>query len=229
MSFGSEGVEQNTNEKNTNEPKPRVRRVDESSESLPKIVPGKSDLPNSEERDSEEGKREESETNEKDVSSAKVAEELLSQMKDATDRERLILMFKLRKMGEKAVEPVATEAERGHEKTMKPCFDVLGMLLSSNDEKTISAAKAALEKLAKSQKPAVALRAKTVKGIPQVFRRGGLGGPIPRAPAGSIEGGLDPDAINSAQRNSEKRTIRADIGNRKLEIIDFDRREIQVK
>jgi hypothetical protein len=123
-------------------------------------------------------------------------EEIGKLLKDVTEggfAERTAATTRLVELGEPAVAPLSKAAETDQEDVATRCFDVLGRLLASTDEKTSAAAEKSLDQLSESDIRFVAVRAKTMLRLKQVLRqreallRQGAIPAAPRAAAGPLK------------------------------------------
>ena len=157
----------------------------------------------------------------------KIQEDDETVRREATDQ--------LLKIGMPAVEPLAKAAESDDAEVVQRCFDVMGRLLVSEDEKTAKAAQQALEKLSKSEVGVVGRKARITLGLKEVLRqREGLLKDVPKG--GFAPGGIRINqqlgGFNQSTKVSivnGKRHIEVTSGDEKVEIDDMNGKDIVVK
>ncbi|MBS0205446.1 MAG: hypothetical protein JSS49_21285 [Planctomycetes bacterium] len=97
-------------------------------------------------------------------------EMLVDEVTGDDDAARRTASEKLVQLGETAVRPLAEAAEVDNAEVAEHCFDVLGRLMVSNDPKTATAAKEALQKLSKSEIDIVGIKARNTLRLEQVLK-----------------------------------------------------------
>ena len=137
---------------------------------------------------------------------------------------------KLIKIGLPAVLPLSKAAETDDAAAIKRCFDALGRLLVSDDEKTAKATQESLEKLSDSDIRIVAVRAKTTLIMKEVLRnREGL---LKAAPAAADFPG---PAVSRLMATENGKTIQLEKGadgsftGKITETVDGKKKETEIK
>lgn len=146
---------------------------------------------------------------------------------------------KLLKIGVPAVEPLAEAAEVDDQKVVTRCFDILGRLYASDDQKTVEAAEAALQRLSKSNVRIAAVRALTTlrlkKKLQEREARLKAAGAVPAIPQLRPQANMQIQIGGGAQTHSTtidangKRTTHAKNATEEVEITDTKGKSIEVK
>lgn len=146
---------------------------------------------------------------------------------------------KLLKIGEPAVAPLAEAAEVDDQKVVTRCFDILGRLYASDDQKTVEAAEAALQKLSKSKIRIAAVRALTTLRLKKKLQErearlkaAGAGAAIPQlGPQANMQiqigGGVQ--SLSTTIAANGTRTTHAKNGTEEVEITDTKGKSIEMR
>jgi len=144
--------------------------------------------------------------------------------------ERQAASDELAEIGKPAIEALAEAAVGESLEVTVRSIDVLKKLAGSSDDATKKAAKAALEKIAKSDRPSAARRAEeALKAMEKQHQRANVFGPR------AIQGGIQIAVAGAgARRVSVKtvngvKTIEADEGDRKVKIVDDPKAGIKME
>lgn len=146
---------------------------------------------------------------------------------------------KLLKIGAPAVAPLAEAAEVDDQQVVTRCFDILGRLYASDDQKTVEAAEAALQKLSKSNIRIAAVRALTTlrlkKKLQEREARLKAAGAAPAIPQLRPQANMQIQIGGGVQTHSTtidatgKRTTHAKNATEEVEITDTKGKSIEVK
>ena len=138
---------------------------------------------------------------------------------------------KLLKIGEHAVAPLAKAAETDDEEVVTRCFDALGRLLVSDDEKTAKATRESLDTLSKSDIDIVGRRARTTLRLKEILRqREALikAGP-PQAPGIAVGRVTRMTSVENGKRTELERAADGSFTGKITETVDGKEKETEVK
>jgi hypothetical protein len=138
---------------------------------------------------------------------------------------------KLLNIGEPAVAPLAKAAETEDEEVVTRCFDALGRLLVSDDEKTAKATQEALDTLSKSDIDIVGRRARTTLRLKEILRqREALikKGP-PQAPGIAVGRVTRMTSVENGKRTELERTADGSFTGKITETVDGKEKVTEIK
>jgi len=164
---------------------------------------------------------------------------LIEEITDDDAEVRSEAAAKLLKIGEPAVAPLAKAAETNDAKVVTRCFDVLGRLYASDDQKTVEATDEALQKLSKSDVRIAAVRALTTLRLKKKLQErearlkaAGVAPALPQLrPQANMQiqiGGMAESRSTMIEANG-KRTTHAKNATEEVEITDVNGKSIELK